>query len=247
MAQWLWDRFVLSSVGDMFLIKAGLGLLRYLQPRCLAGDLGDCMKLLHGKYPGTEPAAPLQKSICKAKVSQKSWSAYRASLVGDGINEPRQPEPEPELKVQLGELQTEMSAQARKLGSRFGRLGRKISNVAEETKARVEAAVAEAAIDRQEETAADVSSLRAPAPVSGPVICTADENTSRLGITLGLRGSRVIIAVVESGTVADLQWGVVPGMELVSAQGRPLSAEIPFDELMTLMREERPLRLEFTS
>ena len=62
---------------------------------------------------------------------------------------------------------------------------------------------------------------------------------------LGLRGDgSVAVAEVEPDSYADSEWGLAPGMELLSAQSRPV-ALMEFQELMRLIREERPLVLEF--
>jgi hypothetical protein len=90
--------------------------LRYLKPRCLGADLGDCMKLLHATYPaeGESPQA-LRKAIEKVKVSARSWRAFRPILMGvvdpapsggtdadAAPREPPQPEPEPDHRAHAG-------------------------------------------------------------------------------------------------------------------------------------------------
>lgn len=67
----------------------------------------------------------------------------------------------------------------------------------------------------------------------------------KLGLQLGLRGDgSVAVAEVAPDSYADSEWGLAPGMELLSAQSRPV-ASFDFQELMQLVREERPLVLEF--
>jgi hypothetical protein len=81
MAVWVWDRLLLSPPGDLYLIKAGLGLLRVLRQECLSGDLGDCMQLLHKAHPADgEPSDQLHKAIDQAKVSSRSWEKFKADL-----------------------------------------------------------------------------------------------------------------------------------------------------------------------
>ena len=80
-AVWVWDRLLLSPSADLYLFKAGLGLLRTLKPECLAGDLGDCMQLLHRAHPadGESPDA-LLKAMEQAKVSSRQWENFTATL-----------------------------------------------------------------------------------------------------------------------------------------------------------------------
>ena len=106
-AVWVWDRLILHPDGDLYLVKAGLGLLRTLRSRCLAGDLADCMQLLHVAHPAdpgdTAAAEEIHKAIEKAKVSSSEFERFRQRLeaVEELVGSPRpdaeaaaQPEPE---------------------------------------------------------------------------------------------------------------------------------------------------------
>ena len=83
-AVWVWDRLILHPDGDLYLVKAGLGLLRTLRSRCLAGDLADCMQLLHVAHPAdpgdTAAAEEIHKAIEKAKVSSSEFERFRQRL-----------------------------------------------------------------------------------------------------------------------------------------------------------------------
>ena len=99
-AVWVWDRLLLSPSADLYLFKAGLGLLRTLKQECLAGDLGDCMQLLHRAHPadGESPDA-LLKAMEQAKVSSRQWENFTATLgqVQELEASPRQLAPPPPI------------------------------------------------------------------------------------------------------------------------------------------------------
>ena len=47
-----------------------------------------------------------------------------------------------------------------------------------------------------------------------------------------------------SGSYAEREWALEAGMQLLSVQGRSVSG-LDFDEMMRIVREERPLVLRF--
>ena len=63
---------------------------------------------------------------------------------------------------------------------------------------------------------------------------------------LGLRGGVVSVVKVEPGSYAEREWNLTPGLELLSANSRPVST-MAFEEVMRILRAERPLQLEFRS
>ena len=78
--------------------------------------------------------------------------------------------------------------------------------------------------------------------------CPASEGDSeaptKLGMQLGLRAGVVSVAEVEPDSYAEREWGLTPGLELLTANSRAVST-MDFQELMRVVRVERPLQLEF--
>jgi hypothetical protein len=342
-AVWVWDRMLLSPVADLYLIKAGLGLLRTLRQECLAGDLGDCMQLLHRAHPADgEPPDELHKAMEQAKVSSRGWEKFKAELghveeleasprpeselepgfaaeegrgeeqeefditfsetkpigmnvkaggevsvvhggtpaamagvqagdmvIGiDGVAVPPErtetelqgmmsgrpisvafrrralsPEPEPQqqpLEDRLGETATKWKG---KFSTRFTSIGKQLSEAAEEA-----AAITATALS---EVNAQVTAARLNTQGGGAVFertCPASEGDSeaptKLGMQLGLRAGVVSVAEVEPDSYAEREWGLTPGLELLTANSRAVST-MDFQELMRVVRVERPLQLEF--
>lgn len=355
MAVWVWDRLLLSPLGDLYLIKAGLGLLRTLRQECLSGDLGECMQLLHKAHPAAgEPPDQLHKAIDQAKVASRSWEKFKADLghveeleaspriqlsseaagegqgnmeagrqefeisfselqpigmnvraggeVGvvhegtpaavagvqagdcviaiDGVPVPAEAsetelqgmmggrpisvvfrrglsaEPEPPgspdtarpMEDRIGETASRWKG---KLSTRFTSIGKQISEAAEEAAAITAAALGE--VSAQVSGARTNVGMQGDAGGSGDVferVCTGSEADndapSRLGMDLGLRGGVVSVVKVEPGSYAEREWNLTPGLELLSANSRPVST-MAFEEVMRILRAERPLQLEFRS
>lgn len=359
MAVWVWDRLLLSPLGDLYLIKAGLGLLRTLRQECLAGDLGDCMQLLHKAHPADgEPSDQLHKAIDQAKVSSRSWEKFKADLghveeleasprieppgiaaggggesstgpgrqdfevvfselkpIGmnvmaggevvivhegtpaaiagvqaghvviaiDGVPVPAEatetelqgmmggrpisvafrralsvePEPQPcQVEADPRPLEDRISATASRwkgkfstVSTRFNSIGKQISEAAEEAAAITVTALNEVNVQVLGERA-NVGTVGDPGG-KGDVferLCTGSEEDNdaptKLGIDLALHGGVVSVVKVEPGSYAEHEWNLTPGLELLSANSRPVST-MGFDELMRIVRADRPLLLEF--
>ena len=124
------------------------------------------------------------------------------------------------LEERLGEAASKFS----KWGSRLGK------RVAEEAATLTSAAIA---------AAHNGDEFERRCPTEGGAL------PDKLGLDLGRQSSGTIrVAKVVSGSYAEREWALEAGMELLSVQGRSVSG-LDFDEMMRIVREERPLVLRF--